>query len=352
MGGCAAPRTVETLSLALAVGLDPGDDSDMIVTLAVPLFEKDAPEKEIILSGKGKSFLEAVQRITEQKDKDVQLGQVRVIVLGEEFLKRSMFEKSLDPLSRESDFPLNCYMVAAKGTAKELLDIKLPANPRVGNYIYTMIESGELSAIINAQDLNDFYVRLNAEGWDPSLPFMEKGVKTLNLVGTALFQDDKMIDSIDINETQTMLILMEEAVNSLIIFSDPFVPSKNVVLQVRKNSCKVKTRIVDGRPEIDLHVKLRVDLVNKSQFVSLLEQKNIEKYEQSLAAQFNNRAERLLEKLQILRTDPIGLGAYLRAQNYAYWKQIGDQGWRELLPVVKINVTTEVDLRSFGVIIK
>lgn len=339
------------MSMVFALGVDRGE-KDLLVTVAIPLFEKEAPEKEIKLSGPGKNLTEAIQRISEQKDNEVVLGQTRVVVLGEELLRLGKMEDSLDPLSRDAAFPLDAYLLAVKGTAQDFLAQELTANPRIGSYLQNMVESGRTESMICVQNLNDFYIRLNAEGWDPSLPLLEKGNKTLNVVGTALFHDGKMVGNIDIYETQTMLMLMSEGKDAWLVFSDPFDPAETVVIEVRKSRSKVKTRIVEGRPEIDIEVKIRAVLVDKSLFAELLDMETIKKYEESLAAQFSTRAEKLLEKLQNLQTDPIGFGAFLRVQNYPYWQQIGDKEWRQWLPLVQFNVNTELNLRSYGVTTK
>jgi hypothetical protein len=142
-------------------------------------------------------------------------------------------------------------------------------------------------------------------------------------------------------------------------FDDPFEPDvdvkdrKYVNVQINSAKNKVKTRWENGQVKVTMEVRLAAEVVDKESLTNLINPDTLERYEKSFAEQFTRRAESLFAKFQELQTDPLGIGAYFRMQNYKTWKEMGgEKTWRDYWLAADVEVKTEFEIRRYGVIIK
>jgi len=356
--GCTFGRPIEELGIIIGIGIDKGEREHHAVTITMPLFEREAEKSAIQLSAEGKNVEDALSIINQNTDKDLVHGQIRTIVIGEE-LARGGIDEHVDIVTRDPDFPLNAAILVTKGKAKDFLNYKPPENPRIGVYTWDLMQSAAVRGYMMDADLITFYIKKNAEGWDPCLPYLELTDKGIALIGRALFQDTKMIGSLNVEENKILTILDEQVGLTPLSFDDPFEPDvdvkdrKYVNVQINSAKNKVKTRWENGQVKVTMEVRLAAEVVDKESLTNLINPDTLERYEKSFAEQYTHRAERLIAKFQELQTDPLGIGAYFRMQNYKTWKEMGgEKTWRDYWLAADVEVKTEFEIRRYGVIIK
>lgn len=356
--GCIYSRGIEELGMIMALGIDKGGKEHHLVTVCMPIFEKEAEKKVIRLSSEGSSVDDALEKISQNTELDLVTGQIRSIVIGEE-LAREGIAYHLDIATRDSDFPLNAAIMVSKGKANEFMQYEPKEDPRIGIYLRDLLTSAEKRGLIMDADLNTFYIKKNAEGWDPCLPYLEITDKGVTFVGRALFQFDRMVGFLTVEENKIETIMDEQATITPLSFDDPFVKTGDgkgkaqVNIQVNSAKSKVRTSFENGQVKVSIKVKMVAEILDKESGVDLLDPKIMSIYNTSLADQFSRRAESMLAKTQELQTDPLGIGAYFRMQNYKTWEALGgDETWGDYWMTADVKVETELNISRFGATVK
>lgn|GEM_PF-3761526 len=356
--GCIYSRSIEVLGMITVLGIDKGEREHHLVTVGMPIFQKEAAENVIRLSAEGSSVVNALEEISQNTELDLVTGQIRTVVIGEELAKEGV-AKHLDLVTRDSDFPLNAAITVCKGKANEFLQYKPKEDPRMGIYLRELLDSAEKRGLIMDADITTFYIKKNAEGWDPCLPFLEITEEGVTFVGRALFRHDKMVGFLSMEENKIETVLDEQAIVTPISFEDPFGKDEEgnkrakVNIQVNSAQTKVKTSLENGQVKALIKVSIIAEIIDNESNIDLLDPQIINVYNASFAEQFSRRAESILAKTQELRTDPLGVGAYFRMQNYKIWEALGgDETWRDYWMTAEVKVETEFNLRRFGATIK
>ena len=349
---------IEDLGMVYALGIDDGEQSHHHVSVRIPVFDPEAEAKSLFLEGEGVSIRNALKSINEQTERHLVLGQTWAVVVGEQLAKEGIHQH-LDILTRDPQFPLNAGLFICHSKAWDFIREPVSSSPRFGDYLKDALKTAEKDGFVLGTNLNYFYIRRLAEGWDPCLPFVTRNKSGIRQLGIALFKDDKMVGDLGMVESQFLVVLDGRVSDTPLGFDDPAEPDtgiadrKYVSVEVVKAKPKVRMSLENGTVQINIRIKLDVDIVDKESLLELVCADTLKKYEESFAQEFSSRAERLIEKLQALQTDPLGLGAYLRMQHYETWKQMGgEKTWREFWQGANVTVKTNLKIRRFGVVVK
>jgi Ger(x)C family germination protein len=358
LGGCTRNYPIEDLDMVYVLGIDKGEESHHAVSVKIPNFEPGAEEKSIFVEGQGVSVSNALVNINRQIEKHLALGQTRTVVIGEE-LARSGIESHLDILTREPEFPLNAGVLISECKARDFIKEGVTATPRFGDYLKRALNTWQGDGYVLGTSLTHFYIRRDAEGWDACLPYVKRQKDKIAEVGVALFKDEKMVAQLGSVESQLLVLLASQDRKMYISFDDPLEPDteitdrKYVSVEVIEAKNKVKTSFENGIVQVDMEIKMNVEIVDKESLEHLIHPNTIKVYEESFSKEFSRRAQSLVEKLQEWQVDPLGVGAYFRMQNYDIWKEMsGDDNWRDFWQSAEVQVRTDITLRRFGIVVK
>lgn len=350
LAGCSRGKPIEELTMAFGFGVDtaerPGQKKFSIV---YPTFSKEAEVKNNVAVSVGVNLQQALLNMAAVSEKDIVLGQIKDILVGEEVARQGQLSHTLDLLTRDPRFPLIAQVVVCEGKAEEILKLKPPANPRIGVFLESTLQATQQKGLIPKTNINDYYIRLSAEGWDPYLPYVVKGIEMPKHVGTALFKDEKLVGRLNQDDSVIMAFLTGESIAARGSYEDPVNPKQEFSVMYDDEKVKVRTTIENGIPVFNIHLKILAELTDiEPETKNLLKAKNIKLYEEALAKQVSRQAQKVIAKLQKLQTDPIGLGAYLKMEHWDYWQSITDKHWKEVYPKAKIKVHTTVQINRFG----
>lgn len=329
------------------MGVDVTGEKDkpykVILELAIPK-SQIAPGKEqfVLVEERGQTISEAVRLIKSKVDKELDFGHCRVLIFGEK-LARKNIRTPLDWFIRRRDIQSIAYLAVGSPDAKSILSIKPVSERLPGNaLILSFGLSGTESAYIVTEYLFDFYRRLFAHGLDPIMPVIQPSNKDgYDIRHVALFDKKKLVKILSIENTR----LLNEMAFEIKKF-DAVPKTKNIKMAIAFEGLRIKHKIVTpkkGNPYVNVDVNVR-GIVEES--TRPLSQNEWGRYEQEIAASFNQNYLKLLRQLQKMNLDPIGFG-----EDYLAFHYQGDKSWREwqtLYPHIGFNINTHMSIKSSG----
>lgn len=349
--GCWDVREINRRGIACTVFFDSGSTNPYKVGVSIPVPGTQIPpvqgttqqfeKRHFIISGEGKSALEAWTQIQSNLASDVFFGQIRAIIISENSAKGDINDL-LEFIGRFPLIPPNTNVLVTKSNPEELLDIKNEANYVPGNYVdfYFQVPGNRTLAL--PLDLWRVNSILDKKWQDPYLPIIEQSQDNYKIAGTALFSGSRMVGDLNMDEAQTLALIRETDVGYLTM---PLSDGKQVAFQKIKSQTKIVPEVSEtGLLTFDMKIKIAAGVVESKPHreISLDEKKRIEEEAKSLT---KKKIENLLVKLQRLNSDPVGFGGKYRIKYSKQWEKID---WHQVYPIANINVETNFSIKSTG----
>ncbi len=255
-------------------------------------------------------------------------------------VSRDLAEESLEPLlqalERQNSFRLSLRLVVAQDAAADLLSLKEPQNNAASFQLRSMTDTSWHNATSPDTPLYRFLADAGEAGVQGILPLAglrkegegEEQQQALEILGTALFRDYTLVDTLNDRESQALLWMRESAHGGLL-------EDENLALTVV--GCRSRIHCAPEGARIRLTLELQAMESGGSR-------KDLEQRAEALAEQ---RCRQVLAQLQALNCDAIGLGKRLM-QLYPEETGTVKSGWSQRFPDYPVEITVEAKLRDQG----
>lgn len=351
LSGCWDVEEINRRAVADSIFLDTGTMKPVKIGVSVPVPGTQLPpvddtaqqfeKRNIMVSGEGDSALDAWTEVQRKMPSDVFFGQIRAIVLSEQAAKGDINDQ-LEFIGRLPLLPPNTNVLVAKEDPAKLLDLKNETNYLTGIYIDQYFQSPYKRTLALPVDLWRVNSILDKKWEDPYLPMIKTSQDMLNIGGTAVFSEGRMVGELNIGETETLALLRGASAGYLTV------PTGSGQIAAFRNIAsrnKIEPRIAtDGTLTFDVAAIISGALVESRphQEIRAEEHNRIQKEAKILT---KRHIEALLSKLQSLNSDPVGFGGKYRI---AYPNQWESNSWHRVYPNAKFNVSTDFRIRSTG----
>ncbi|MCT8137963.1 hypothetical protein H1D32_09465 [Anaerobacillus sp. CMMVII] len=182
--GCAQQRIVEDLGFINSVSFDLNKSEDaekegvLVVTISMPQVAAAVESDRVVLTTTANTSKEGRSQLARQTELVLVSGQLRSVLFSDDLAERGFLD-TIDTLKRDHTIGLNVKVIVVNGSGKELLMSEFPAHPRVGRYIYEMIEKEALTHVTVETSLYHFVRDYHDDGIDPMVPIIKKVRKKL-----------------------------------------------------------------------------------------------------------------------------------------------------------------------------
>lgn len=363
--GCIPPNQIEDTAIINARGVDliEVEGERIIETTIVPfLFDPNAEEMTNILVGRGKTIKGAREDAAKQSSYLLSPGKINIEVYGKEAAEAGIMP-FLNTLIRDARVSNQIQLAVTNHTARELLEIELETIT-----INTTEYLQDLSAKEVEQDKlpNNtliYYTRLVEQvGIDPVLPIIDiiDGLPTL--VGVALFQYDKYVGSVTLDESFLINLLRKSVGETPLNASVPaeayemsddyhgeMTDEDLMHMFLNMKSGKGKLELVD---EDELTYKAKVTLkgevLETSKPIDFESEQVSKQLEGDIEDFFETEYEELFAKLQELQSDAFGLGRLYAATRKG--SETTHEEWREMFLDTTVDFEVDFKITNYGTI--
>ncbi|MDP5276767.1 Ger(x)C family spore germination protein [Chengkuizengella axinellae] len=339
LSGCMNNYGIDDLAMLSGIAFDTSEEDYLDVTAMyqVPT-ETDVFE-----------YLHATSKNTEielmsQTKREIAFGQLRIALFGEEIASEGIYPIILSFLRDPSIGPL-VKLAVTKGTAKDILITKLEKEPNTGSYIETMLAKFDEEYVFPSVNLLRFTRSYFDDGVDPFLPLISSTGKNIILDGLVLFQNDRLVTTLNKEKSIYMLLLAEDfkkgVVDLVIEFDDK---KEDIHLSYVRNSHKTKVMREDNQFSIHYDIEMSGSLEGYSGDQTLKEDTVQKEIEIKINNALNREMKEMLLFLQKHKVDPIGVGGSIRnSLSYAEWKKLN---WEETYPNINFSIDVSMKIRN------
>jgi spore germination protein KC len=299
-----------------------------------------------------------------------------IIVVSEEYAKESNFVTTIYDVVKDPEIRLNSYLAVSKENANEyFLKNKPRMETRPHKYFQFMVSHGIENGLIPDSTLLRFFKTLE-RGTDLFLAMYTSAVREKNpkvkwedeytagqvnatgelddtqFIGSAVFKDGLMIDTLTGQETRTVNILDDTTNISDILMNipDPFSDKeRQIAARVMKNkNNKIKMELKSGKPKIYITIPLILEIMSNPSMVNLNEEKNQKILESQITEHIKKTNEKLFIKSQKeLKGAPYPLAYYAR-KYFGTIQEFNKFNWTKAYLDADVMVNPEIKIIDYG----
>ncbi|HEY8345906.1 MAG TPA: Ger(x)C family spore germination protein [Symbiobacteriaceae bacterium] len=363
--GCWSRVEVNELAIVTLMAVDQTEDGDLAVWLQIALPERAGaatgaiggsdPRQGlpvILLTGKGRTILDAATHIQHHLSRRLFWAHMRVVLVGERLAKNSI-RPALDFLTRHRELRLTNYLLVVPGDVAEfvrsLVDLeRLPAEylreiarQRLG----LTVNVGEFARMMASPGAQA--VTAVADVIRPSASFLPRQQALLGIVGAALFQGDKLVGYLDEHNTQGLLMLRGQDHRGTLTFQPSESPG-SVTIQWWNVRTERKASLTNGEITIRVRARLEADISDSPANLDLSDPSVIRSLERQAAELLRQRMKNAMERLRELNVDAAGFGELVHRQMPAVWKRVEEEWLSTEARQVRTVFEAEVHIRRTG----
>lgn len=370
LAGCWDRRELNDLAIAVGIGLDSSENGVQVTTQIVNPSEVASKRAGTTYSTPVTNFsateattFEALRKLTTLAPRKIFPSHLRVLIIGESLARKGL-TKVLDGISRDRDFRSDFYLIIAKGTsAKNVLDILTPIEKIPANKMFVTLDfSQKFWAPTVKMELDQIMSDLSDPAKDTVLTGIQivgnerKGetIRNLNKAepdallkysGVALFKGDKLTDWLNEEESKGYNFIMGNVKNTA---GHAICPGGGIVaVEGTRTKTTIKGRVVEGEPEITVHLSMEENIGEVQCDIDLTKSENIERIEELGEEKLIKIMEAAVRKAQDNKADIFGFGEAIEDANPKYWVKIR-KDWDKYFADLKVTFNVDVQIRRLG----
>jgi spore germination protein len=354
--GCAEPKILEEMGLITAGGYDYDEKGNIKGTLVELKIDPTTAKDVVIIESQSLSIRGLRTNAIKKTSKELASGQLRVILFGDELLKKGS-PGIARTLTRDPSISDITYLAAVEGTAREFLKLKNEHIPDIGIHVYRLIDQNTKSKMMPSATLQEVLHTDFTVGKDAIMPILKKdGNKGVLFSGVAIFRDQKLV-----GKTSTEQSFYVQLINDKYKSGSKEIEIKNAPSKLKSTSLNKKTVAaldsIRSSSEIkltnkenlkfDINIKIRARLIDITSKINLGNPKNIALIEKEISKNMKREIEELLSYFQSKNSDVIGLGETYRSS--VRNSQLTTKKWRKMFKEAKVNVNLDFKIVRTGV---
>lgn len=359
---------INKLAVVLAVGFDLTRDNKYLFTVQVLNTEKESssssmgqnkneqqnPSDVIVYSMEGETPNDAITKLNRQLANTLFLGHTKYTVIGNDLAQAGM-ALFVDEALRGYDRRVDSILLVTEGRAQDIVKIvtnedKIPANV-VDELIKNQANCGYIPVVSRMNFANALYSKTAA----PTLGVIRlrenNGNKVFDLGGTAVFNKDKLVGYMDINQTRGMQWINGKVKNGNIAVS---LPNNNFVdFYILTGKSKIKSKMENGELVIEIKIKEEGNIQTMTMPVDpMKDYKIMDKFSEIQGDAIEKEAILALQAAQKkYKLDIFDFSGVIKRDNPEYWNKI-QKNWSDVFPNLKVKIYVDAKVRRPGLISK
>jgi spore germination protein KC len=408
--GCTSDsKEIDDQVYAIAIGADKGVDNKVRVTIQFPSYKegggggaaggmqkgggggeeaKDGTgevDGTIVQTVEASSILEAINLFNTFTSRRISLVHIKEAVFSEDFAK-SGIQSYLDPLARFREARRIMMIAVCRGSAEEYLkenrsvigqnlpkamELMSAESDNTGYFPRVSFQKFYMDALSPYCQAYSVYVGLNdykhlkpLEVGDAASPLKtqyellpgeipRKGNTKREIIGTAVFNGDRMVGSLTSYETRYFLMVKGKFQRGILTIEDKNSPGNVIPFDIRQGRPpKIKVTFDDNVPSIDIKLNIEADIGAIQSRIPYGKIDKIDELNSMLEANIKDGVEKTIEKTQRgWNTDIFGFG-YYAAGHFFTIQEFEKYNWIKHYKDARVKVEVEANVRRTGLVVE
>lgn len=343
--GCWDFRDTEERALVLMMGIDRGQTAPYQVSVQIPIPRGGAPEALIasdfrVLAEEGQSVEQALEKIRASLYRYMELGQVKVVIVGEAVAREGL--AGVDWLWHTRRVPAVAFLAVARQPVAEVISARTPPVALPALFLYHAFRPthGIDDAVVPVERWQALQ-RLRSPLQDLFLPGVTARKYGLNVDGVAVFREGRLVGWLSAEEARTLNRLRSTRFHgSLAVPQGRDGKPGDLLLTGGRSRYGVRVG-AGGEPVLWARLEAQAAVRGHGQVPT-------RELEAAAARQLEEETRRVLGRLQALAADPLGFGERLRRLDPTHPAVGGPEAWRRAYARAPLEVEAVVRIRSTG----
>jgi spore germination protein KC len=298
--------------------------------------QSDQDKRNIIynFSSQGRTLEDAKLHSDSSVPMPLFLGGTAVVIFGKSLAKKSI-EPYLHRIDGMLDYRKTLLAVVSKEPPEELLKLKTNKATSVGSSIQQNLEWLETSGKALYTTIGEMLSSISLGDVGYVLPYVGIQANDIRYLGLAVMKDSKLVDIIDIKDTDGLLYLVADK-PSLVEFMPGLKNSNNIFSfhsQFKKR--KIKAEYIDNTPVINVNLEIHL-AIPYQYFIETISEEEIKKLENSVKEKIQKDIQTVINRSQTeFKCDIFNFVKYFKADCPKAYKSID---WEEAYTNAKVNI--------------
>ena len=391
MTSCYDAREVTTVSFVQMIGVEQGISDKWRITVKIASMQngddssskgsessQQTQTKTITIDAP--SFHGGINLINANMPQKLDFTHAVLMVISEDLAQSGLIGEYITPLIRFREIRRTLNVIVVEGSAQEFVEkTEEFTGGSPSRAVISLLKQGENTGFYPRISLNDFYNGIKSTYRQPVLPLgnvhkeesfkedgraftMEfsntgeffagdtprKGGNSIELLGSALFVDDKMVGKLNGHETRMMMLIRGEFNKGIFTIQDPKSPEWIIPIDTRlSRKPGIKVSIENGLPIIRLEIKTEGDILAIQSGIDYENEKMISIVEQEMVKYLEKGINRVIRKCQSLNTDPFNFGRSA-VRHFSTIHEWENYNWNEKFKEAKVEVKIDFKVRRTG----
>lgn len=331
-------RILDELTLVNSIGFDISESGDKIIgVICNPIFQKDAPPKNNVLSAKAELKKSILQVIQEKSANPIATGSLEILLFGKELTKQKGILDLIDPFTRDPRIGTAMRMAIVDGNVREFMEGNYGVR---GNafFIKWTIDTAVNHGNLPKTNFHRFLVDFHSHGKSPYVPIIKKERENkIKIIGVGFIRFGKLVHQISMEEAFFFKLLTDKYSRG---WHDVEIDGYKASIQ--NINTKRKFELTKSSPPYEVTVKIHLKGVINEYTGIMINNKALGKLETKFEEEIKKRSLELINVFKEKDIDPIGFGRFIKSEdrkfNYQKWR---DDYYKNL--TVKVDVHVDID---------
>ncbi|MDW8802815.1 Ger(x)C family spore germination protein [Clostridium sp. A1-XYC3] len=349
------PKSAEDVAIIAGTGVDIDKSAAQVIYnfyRDIYVFKENDPTSHMVLTGSASTIAQTRQERHVKSNKKEILGQEKIFLISDEYAEFGI-KGLLDSFYKNPTTNNASYILICKGKSLPYLEHEIPGYPSSSDFMEGLVEnSKEYNFFSENYNLMDLYIRSSAEGRTTALPYIElqesdenSKKKEIKIIGTAILKKDKLVATVDIEDSRIMNLLRENKVRGMLRIQEE--PQKFIEYYGRSKR-KVKCIKEGDKYKFIINLDIKGDIVSNELYKNIItDVKQKKDFEKKLAEKTEKMCNDFLDKMKKeYKADCLELG---KVAAETYGRRTGID-WDKVVTdsIIEVNVKIKVDTQGRG----
>ncbi|MFJ5766537.1 Ger(x)C family spore germination protein [Lysinibacillus sp. NPDC093210] len=353
--GCAETNILDQVGLTTLVGYDVGKEEKIATTAVIREVNPEFQSKVEVLTTEDTTSKGSRMKSNRKLAKKIMVGQMRVILFGEEVAKDDIHYYINTNLENAS-VSNGLYMAVVEGETAPLLKYEYKNIDDIGQHIYKLLEQNIKQEYMISPTLHEIAHDYYTTGKDIAMPILKRDKELVELSGVALFKEGKMVSKLSAKDSFYIKVvrdtfkvgifettLQEDDVTPTLLKKAEKIPVAFDAIQSKRDIKLVNA----SKTEFDLNIKMKARVLEIHKEINLGNPKQVAELEKAISKKLSKEISRVIAQSQEVQSDVFGFGEKYRST--VRNSNLTKEKWHEMYKDIKVNVKVDFVIVRNGV---
>ena len=353
LSGCYQRREINTLPIVMGFGVDSSEGAtEFISQIAIPSnivsggsvsSSNEGKSPYVNIRSDGDYAFPSLRSSANMLGEKLYMAHNLLVVFGQDIAEKGI-NSYMDFFLRDHELRLNMYTLVADGKASDILSSDSDFHSIPSIHITKLVEALDGTALGVNKNAFDYFSCISSGKRSALMPLIHivqnGGKDTLQINGTAVFQNDKMVGTLDTYQTRGYLWAMGNVSNSVITASVYDTPATVETLH-SKGELKVDANGGAVTANVDVIIDASIGSVHGSADFS--EPATMDALCKSISQNVTQEIVAAFEASKEMDSDFFGIEEALYRSHFSAWKKL-KSSWNNAFKKaqIKVNVDTKI----------